>query len=280
MPSTRKFISNMNISRTADGVVFGDVHYDPGGECGPRQQSDFQFFLLFSGAVEIEIDDRVHHLAPGQGILLRPGHQERFQFSRAEPSRHGWCALQPAVVGPELREHFLSHPDPGHLSRAVSRLFQSAFDPARSGPETGSAEAIYLLQLGRTLLSRFIADQVQSDAPPDPAREKVEKVVAFIQNEYRRPLNLDDLARAAGVSPQHLLRLFRQAGETTPLRLLYRLRLERAQELLQRTGLSIAEVSQSCGFESPFHFSRRFREAYGQPPRKFRQAFWNPARPR
>ena len=47
-------------------------------------------------------------------------------------------------------------------------------------------------------------------------------------------------------------------------------RLDRAATLLARSNYSIGEIAAMCGFASPFHFSRRFKESYGEPPRALR----------
>jgi transcriptional regulator GlxA family with amidase domain len=48
-------------------------------------------------------------------------------------------------------------------------------------------------------------------------------------------------------------------------------RLDRAATLLVRSNFSVQEIAELCGFASAFHFSRRFKEAYGQSPRELRQ---------
>ncbi|HEX6677280.1 MAG TPA: helix-turn-helix domain-containing protein, partial [Actinomycetes bacterium] len=43
-----------------------------------------------------------------------------------------------------------------------------------------------------------------------------------------------------------------------------------------RSNLSVAAVARDCGFANPYHFSRRFRRAYGQPPGRYRRAAARP----
>jgi AraC-like DNA-binding protein len=100
--------------------------------------------------------------------------------------------------------------------------------------------------------------------------QRLERMRAAISSEYVLPLQLGDLARRAGLSPQHLLRLCRERGEPTPLEQLYRVRLENSADLLLHTGLSVKEISERCGFANAFHFSRKFRLWSGLPPRDYR----------
>ena len=43
------------------------------------------------------------------------------------------------------------------------------------------------------------------------------------------------------------------------------------------TGLSIKEIAEHCGFANAFHFSRKFKLAYGQSPRLWRSQKWSSA---
>ena len=71
---------------------------------------------------------------------------------------------------------------------------------------------------------------------------------------------LADLARAAGLSKQYLRKICRTLGLAAPLAQLYQQRLHRASDLLLHTGLSIKEIADQCGFENPYHFSRKFKQ--------------------
>lgn len=105
-----------------------------------------------------------------------------------------------------------------------------------------------------------------------------EKVLApmdgFLADAYAGALTLKEIARAVGVSRQHFLTLCRTAGRPSPIKQLYTKRLEIAADLLLRTGLSIGEIADQCGFVNQFHFSRKFRQSMGQGPRAWRNEIW------
>jgi AraC-like DNA-binding protein len=86
------------------------------------------------------------------------------------------------------------------------------------------------------------------------------------------------LARTTGLSPYHFIRRFRAVFGETPHRLRSRARMERAQELLLTTELSITEISLCVGFSSLGSFSARFAREVGVSPSRYR-ASGSPARP-
>lgn len=90
---------------------------------------------------------------------------------------------------------------------------------------------------------------------------------------YREPLEVDDLARAAGLSRAHFSREFRRAfGETPHVYLLTR-RLERAAALLRHTDRSVADVCLSVGLQSIGSFTTTFTRTYGMSPTAYRASF-------
>ena len=101
------------------------------------------------------------------------------------------------------------------------------------------------------------------------------KAAQLIEARLAEPLTLDDLARGAGIGKGRLIQLARQHWHTTPIERLWVARLERAARLLRETGLTISEVADACGFSNPFHFSRRFKQRFGQQPSAWRKAEWN-----
>ena len=106
---------------------------------------------------------------------------------------------------------------------------------------------------------------------PDPA---VENARHFIHAHLGEPLTLDMIATAAAVSPPHLIRMFRQELNTTPMAYLWERRVTQGIELLRQTGLSVGEIAERCGFRTSYHFSRRVRQAAGLSPLEVRHQAW------
>jgi AraC-like DNA-binding protein len=96
----------------------------------------------------------------------------------------------------------------------------------------------------------------------------------FIAESYAQSITLNEIARAAGASRQHLLKLCRMSGKPTPTVQLYARRLEAAADLLVHTGFSVAQIAEQCGFPNQFHFSRKFKQAFGRSPSKWRDHVW------
>jgi len=121
---------------------------------------------------------------------------------------------------------------------------------------------------------------------PQPAPEwessPVAAALAHVRRAWRdrpRPISLGELAAAASVTPSHLGREFKRTFGIGAVGGLELVRLSRAATLLSRSNLTVTEVAAETGFPDPLHFSRRFRAAYGRPPRAYRRAGGEPVDP-
>ncbi len=83
-------------------------------------------------------------------------------------------------------------------------------------------------------------------------------------------VELDDVARAAALSPFHLHRSFHRLFGETPRDYLSRRRMETAAGLLRQTDAPVTEICLQCGFDSLGSFSTSFRERFAASPREFR----------
>jgi AraC-like DNA-binding protein len=90
---------------------------------------------------------------------------------------------------------------------------------------------------------------------------------------YFDPLDVDDLAREAGLSRAHFSREFRRAfGESPHVYLLTR-RLERAAALLRTTDRPVVEICFSVGLQSVGSFTTSFTRMFGTSPAAYRASY-------
>ncbi|MFN0091523.1 MAG: helix-turn-helix transcriptional regulator [Acidimicrobiales bacterium] len=97
---------------------------------------------------------------------------------------------------------------------------------------------------------------------------------------YAEPLDLSDLAEEAAVSKYHFLRCFAAAYGKTPGAYLAERRIERAQDLLRATNLTVTEVCLLVGYTSLGSFSARFRRLVGVSPSAYQARFAAAGAPR
>src|SRR5918998_2139309 len=87
---------------------------------------------------------------------------------------------------------------------------------------------------------------------------------------YAEPLEVEDLAKAAGLSKAHFSREFRRTFGESPYVYLLTRRLERAAELLRNTDYSVTEVCLEVGLQGIGSFTTRFQRVYGITPTRYR----------
>jgi AraC-like DNA-binding protein len=90
---------------------------------------------------------------------------------------------------------------------------------------------------------------------------------------YFEPLDVAQLATAAGLSRAHFSREFRRAFGVSPHGYLLTRRLERAAALLRTTDSSVLEICTSVGLQSLGSFTTSFKRTYGRTPTEYRDSF-------
>jgi AraC-like DNA-binding protein len=101
-----------------------------------------------------------------------------------------------------------------------------------------------------------------------------------VDRHYAEPQDLAALAQVAGLSKYHFQRLFKATYGLSPAAYLSQRRVERAQDLLRATNLTVTEVCHAVGFSSLGSFSARFRELVGQTPSAFQARYAADGAPR
>lgn len=99
---------------------------------------------------------------------------------------------------------------------------------------------------------------------------RILRSVEFMNDSLNEDITLEKLAVSANLSKYHYLRLFKNIYNVTPLEYLSGRRVLKAKELLQKTDLSITDISFGLGFKNLSHLSFEFRKRTGITMREFR----------
>lgn len=99
---------------------------------------------------------------------------------------------------------------------------------------------------------------------------KLSEILALMETNLEEPLRPSDLAKTVNISTRQLERLFRRYLSATPKKYYTDLRLQRAQQLLLQTNMTVTAVGVACGFNTASHFSRLFRARFGTSPHRLR----------
>lgn len=96
------------------------------------------------------------------------------------------------------------------------------------------------------------------------------EMISYIQDNYI-DISLDDVANKFHFSNPHCSKVIKEATGLTFTQLVQKIRLERAENLLISTNISIADISNSVGYPTVEHFIRLFKKRYGISPSQYRK---------
>jgi two-component system response regulator YesN len=99
----------------------------------------------------------------------------------------------------------------------------------------------------------------------------VKTAKAFIEDNYQRPITINEVAQKMAITPSHLMHLFKQKTGSTFGEYLMTFRMKKAIELLTNTELNIAEVANRVGYQDSNYFSRIFKNFHGMAPSEFKK---------
>ncbi len=141
-------------------------------------------------------------------------------------------------------------------------------------PETAERD-VYVGTLVDALRAHMLRGPNQPAEASFPTAEfsayRIHHVMNGVLEHPEADHSVEALAAEAGLTPSYFCRVFKRATGLSPHQYVLKARLERAQQMLGGSELSISQVADALGFASQSHFTRAFRGFTGQTPSAWRQ---------
>jgi AraC family transcriptional regulator len=239
---------------------------------------DHLIVLVAGGSCDLEVRYRNAwqrcHASPGHIGMTAPGEAARLRW-RGETT-HSTLQMHLPAATIERVAHQLRHSGPrpatlmsglGTTDPLISQVMLSLNAAFRV-----RAPELYAETAGEMLAAHLLIRYGQYELPVagEANDRRLLKVEEFMRENLAARLTLEILAREAGVSRFHLLRLYKKFCGQTPLKRLTFLRMEEAKRLLKGEHETITTIAAKCGYENPSHFATAFRRTVGVSPASYR----------
>jgi AraC family transcriptional regulator of arabinose operon len=238
-----------------------------------RGTRDFYLSCTLSGRGYFRNGEEHWESSEGEVVLIIPGTPHDYGTAGDTYWETYWCHFTPRedwiawlrlpekakgirqtrLADPSIRERFC---------RAFARLIEYN---AEAGKYAGKLSANALEEM-LLLLSLNAEDSSRA------MDSRIKETLRLLSLRYKEPFTVASLAAQANLSPSRFAHLFKEQTGESVMDTLLKIRLRHAANLLEKSGLSIADIAAESGFNSPFYFTRQFTAFYGCPPMLYRKA--------
>ena len=214
-----------------------------------------------SGGVVYEVGSRTLELAVGRVVVVPEGVEHR---TRILPGTTAVSVKVNARLASEIAEETARRLEPVLVERSnvLARLGSLLTEPARRARGGDPVDDVARAFVRRLLEPTAVAGLSRRDP-------RIERALRMAEDRIAEPLEIADLAKAAGMSRYHFSRSFRAQLGVSPYQWLLHKRVEHAAALLGRRRLSVTEAAFEVGFSDLSRFARAFREQFGCAPSAF-----------
>lgn len=121
------------------------------------------------------------------------------------------------------------------------------------------------------LLELYRLSSSETDELSETKNSAIVSVLNYIDRHFFEDIQLEQLSNIAGVTPQHLCRLFRKRLNMRPVEYIEKKRIQSAKSLLLTTNKSISEIAECVGYNDVSYFGLTFRKYENMSPSDYRK---------
>lgn len=273
-----------NMEYLPEGVLLSRIERDYAYSTEQyHHHAGYEIYFLNHGEREFVCAGRMFTLREGEAFLVRPD-VLHYAYGETPHEKYGVEFSEKYIsryLTPTAREEFLSIFEQNHIVlgeeeqeefRRVYRETMQCFQAEKRDNSLCFAGVLSMLALLKGALARQESEAGRKAQPWQDAPESVRTAIAYIRGHYTGIHALTDISDSCYVNKYYLSRSFKKYMGITVMEYINLLRMEQACELLVKTGLSVGEIADSCGFINKSHFSTLFKRYMGTSPTEFKKA--------
>ena len=241
----------------------------------PAGRLDYQLLYMVSGHADYLLDGEWQTVGEGKIVLYRPQVPPFYRTYSQVPMLCRWVHFSGTEAASLLEECGMGQGNlfsPGLCPAAEALLKSMVVEILHREPMYRIVVESQFRQ-AMALFGRQMAQRKGSVA--SSSRQRILSIVEYMNRHYFEPLQTEELAARCGLSKYHFIHLFRMCMGMTPYSYLIRIRMERAETLLQTGDMTVQEVAFVCGYNDPLYFSRAFSRHFGVSPTDYKQRFFS-----
>ncbi len=244
---------------------------------GPAKRNHYLFHYILSGKGYLSSNDsdgntHLYRLEACQGFLICPGQVNTYYADEHLPWEYAWIEFDGMKALEYMEMAGLGYDSPVYRTkkREQASLIR---DEIMAVVDNDAHSPIY--QIGHLYLFIDSLIRFSSTAKQMTAGKLkdfyIKEAISFIEQNYSRPITVEDVAAFCNLNRNYLGKLFREGTNQTLQHFLMYYRMNRAAELLKFSDMSISEVGKMCGYPNQLHFSRAYKTIFGVSPNHWRE---------
>ena len=233
--------------------------------------------VILQGEKDVSLNETTLTYAPGEYIVVTVDLPVTGEVTEASAKKPYYCLMleiDPVLVFDILKEQTQSkmiNAKRGIFVGKVEDCMVDAFVRLLRCLKTPSDVPVLSPMIIREIIYRLLSSKhgeaVKQLGIVGSQTQRIAKVIDSIKTRYAASLNMESLAKEAGMSPASFHKYFKEITSMSPLQFQKQLRLQEARRLLMIGNLDAANVSYEVGYESPSQFSREYSRMFGLPPK-------------
>lgn len=235
--------------------------------------SDHLLILCVAGRGKVSCGGHTKTLNPGQALILPKGAAHQYQSNNKTPWTIYWVHLDG-----HLAEQFVSMLQADESAELIFETPNLAEVLNEFEQLLACRHATYQFNnfvlasnILRKLFSYFIA-QNQLPLSNESNQINLQIIDGYLEENIDKQISLEQMAEVSGLSKFHFAKKFQKQTGVSPVRYFLESKIKHACELIDRTQLTIKEVSSRLGYDDPYYFSRLFKKIMGLSPKQYRQS--------